>query len=169
MILGPAKAISDPVPQAMLHNVAAKGSYVLDINPREVLINGVGMEGYVGGGNFWPGESAADLDDVLLRLSAWPRATIALETGTYYEQWTPMTVADVQRLRTTFFAMYGLRKPDYYKQEFAPLAQTPIVAFEWVQEGAYYIEPGFEVANSIPEIETAVADLQNLLNDFIHA
>lgn len=121
MILGPATSLAR-VPQDALDYVAAKGTYVLDINPREILINGIGIDGFVGGGNFWVGCSAADLDDVLVWLSTWPKATIALDVGTFSDSWLSLTVADVIDLRAAFFARYGTGKPDWY----GPVRMQPL-------------------------------------------
>ncbi len=111
----------NPVPQDTIDLIAKKGTYVLNINPRQLLLNNIGIDGFEGGGNLWVGQSASNLDDVLVHLDGYyPRATIALDTGSYFEHWTPMSVEDVRRLRNAFFALYGPGKPNWYPPPLLP-------------------------------------------------
>ena len=102
------------VAQSVLETVAQRGNYVFNVNPRQVMINNVGIDGYLGGGNLRVGDSASNLDRLIRQLEQLPRARFELDTGTYYEQWTPCTLDDVRRLRQCFFALYGLGKPNWY-------------------------------------------------------
>lgn len=102
------------VAQSILETVAKQGNYVFNVNPRQVVINNVGIDGYLGGGNLRVGDSAANLDRLIWQLEQLPRARFELDTGTFYEQWTPVTLDDVRRLRTAFFELYGLGKPNWY-------------------------------------------------------
>ncbi len=113
------------VEQSILETVAKRGNYVINVNPRQVLINKVGIDGYSGGGNLRVGDSAANLDRLINQLEQLPRARFELDTGTFYEHWTPMTLADVRRLRAAFFALYGLGKPNWYGPPLYPPQPQP--------------------------------------------
>ncbi len=107
-------AVVAPIPQNLIDYVAQKGTYVVNINPRQILINNVGIDGYEGGGNLWVGESAADLDKMLVSLATYPYAKLELDTGSFYEHWSPASVSDIRRLRDAFFALYGIGKQNWY-------------------------------------------------------
>lgn len=113
------------VDQSTLETIAKRGNYVINVNPRQVLINNVGLEGYLGGGNLRVGDSAANLDRLIYQLEQLPRAKFELDTGTFYEHWTPMTLADVRSLRAAFFALYGLGKPNWYGPPLYPPQPQP--------------------------------------------
>lgn len=112
------------VAQSVLETVAGRGNYVFNVNPRQVRINNVGIDSYLGGGNLRVGDSAANLDRLIYQLERLPRAKFELDTGAFYEHWVPCTLDDVRRLRTCFFNLYGLGKPNWYP----PPASEPIPA-----------------------------------------
>jgi hypothetical protein len=109
------------VTQAQIDTVAARGNYTLNVNPRQIIATNVGLDGFVGGGNYWVGASAHELDLVLSALPTYPYAQVTMDVGQYYENFVPMTVEDITRLRAAFFALYGLGKPNWYKPPYSGL------------------------------------------------
>lgn len=115
---------STPIPLATLQAIAQRGVYSIDVNPRQLLINNIGYDGFYGGGNVRQGSSAAELDDLLVLLASYvwpqPHSTLAgpqiqLDTSDNDStRWVNATVADVQNLRAAFFSLYGLGKPRVY-------------------------------------------------------
>ncbi len=124
-----------PIPQATIDTIAKRANYSIDINPRQMLLDNIGLDLFSGGGNVWAGDSARDLDDVLRHLASFqwgqPNATlkgpaILVDTGVYECQWTRATVSDVQRLRAAFFRLYGLNKPNYYGPPYNNNSPQPV-------------------------------------------
>lgn len=104
--------------------MARRGFYSIDVNPRQLLLNNIGYDGFFGGGNLWQGSSAAELDDLLRFLASvtWPQPNstlmgpqIQFDTSSVDSaHWVNASVSDVQNLRAAFFALYGLGKPNFY-------------------------------------------------------
>lgn len=128
------------VAQSILETVAGRGNYVFNVNPRQVMINDVGIDGYTGGGNLRVGDSAANLDRLIFQLGQLPRARFELDVGQFYEQWVPCTLDDVRRLRACFFALYGLGKPNWYGPPlYPPVPQPPGLFVDESDSGSFVI------------------------------
>lgn len=113
-----------PLSQESIDYIAQKAYYVIDINPKQVLPNNIGLDTFYGGGNLWAGESAKELDDVINFIANYYtrpafRTTfcapeILIDTGVFVPNWIKSSVDDVRRLRDAFFIRYGLNKPNVY-------------------------------------------------------
>ncbi len=124
-----------PIPQETIDTLARRAYVMIDMNPRQLLWNDLGMDDFYGGGNVWPIESARSLDVMLSSIASYqfgqPNATlngptIFMDTGADEGQWTPCTVEDVRRLRDAFFALYGLGKPNYYGPPYSETSPQPV-------------------------------------------
>ncbi len=112
------------LPQAQIDYIANKAYYVISINPRQVLLNNIGIDTFYGGGNLWAGESAKELDDVINFIDNYYtrpafRTTfcapdIHIDVGVFVADFVKTSSADVKRLRSAFFLRYGLNKPNVY-------------------------------------------------------
>lgn len=128
----PCKTIP-PIPQAELERIAHMATYSIDVNPKQVLSNNVGLNLYVGGDNVWSGESAAELDNLIAHLRTYFPGTAAtqrfstqcgpviyIDIGSYEGRWMLASIDDVIRLREAFFALYGLNKQNWYQPPLSP-------------------------------------------------
>lgn len=102
--------------------MANRAYYVINVTPRQLVPNGIGIDGFFGSGSFEAGESAAELDALIARLNTYTPGnatatngpTIEVDIGGVVPRWQRATIADIQTLRAAFFSRYGLNKPNPY-------------------------------------------------------
>jgi hypothetical protein len=118
------------ITQAIIDRIADSATFRLDINPRQVLANNLGVNTYEGGGNIEFGESADDLDRIIRNISfftsgaqpttdhsafdSYAGPDVRLDIGVFQGDYVPATITDIQNLRAAFFARYGLLKKNSF-------------------------------------------------------
>lgn len=111
-----------PLTQEQINFQALRASWYIEIdNHRQV-----------DGGDVWvvTGMGVNDLDRLLGLMPTLRVASFRIDIGTQYESWVPITVTDVQAIRTAFIEFYGtVSKPGYHpigERKFMKLADQQV-------------------------------------------